>query len=197
MHRPRRRLLRLSMPGQRRADAAKNRDRLLAEALALFSDGDGAVTLEAIAKAAGVGIGTLYRHFPTREALIEAVYRLELDALEAEADGLLEGHPASEAMRRWMDRYVDFVATKHAMHDALRVALMPRTRAVPEVRTRISRVIAKFIEAGSHDGTLRDDVRPDDVTLSLAGMVLAATTSTDLDQARRLLDLLMAALRKS
>ena len=186
----------MSMPGPRRANATKNRDRLIAEALALFSAGDSAVTLEAIAKAAGVGIGTLYRHFPTREALIEAVYRLELDALEAEADGLLEGHPASEAMRRWMDRYVHFVATKHALHDALRVALMPRTRAVSEVRTRINKAIAKFIEAGSQDGTLRDDVRPDDVTLSLAGMVLAATTSTDLDQARRLLDLLMAGLRK-
>ena len=185
----------MSTPGLRRADATKNRERLVAEALALFSAGDGAATLEAIAKAACVGIGTLYRHFPTREALIEAVYRLELDALEAEANDLLEDHPASEAMRRWMDRYVQFVATKHAMHDALRIALAPRAWAVSELRTRINKTIGKFIEAGSQDGTLRDDVRPDDVTLGLAGMVLAATTSTDLDQARRLLDLLMAALR--
>lgn len=173
----------------------KNRERLVAEARALFSAGDGAASLDAIAKAADVGIGTLYRHFPTREALIAAVYHQELDALEKEADDLLGTRPVVEAMRRWMDRYAQFVATKHAMHDALRVALTPRAGSVSETRSRINATIAKFIEAGSRGGTIRDDVRPDDVTLSLAGMVLAATTSTDPDQVRRLLDLLMAGLR--
>ena len=182
----------MSTPGLRRADATKNRERLIAEALALFSAGDGAATLDSIAKAAGVGA---VRHVTPATALIEAVYRLELDALEAEADDLLEGHSASEAMRRWMDRYVQFVATKHAMHDALRIALAPRAWAVSEVRVRIDKTIAKFLGIGSQDGTLRDDLRPDNVTLSLAGMVLAATTSTDVHQASRLLDLLMAALQ--
>ena len=185
----------MSTPGPRRADATKNRERLIAEALALFSSGADAVTLESIAKAAGVGIGTLYRHFPTREALIEAAYRVELDALEAEADDLLEGHSAAEAMRRWMDRYVKFVATKHAMHDALRTALAPRAWTVSETRVRINKTIATFLAVGTQDGTLRDDVRPDDVTLGLVGMALAATTSTDVHQASRLLDLLIAALR--
>ncbi len=190
-----RRSLRLSTPGPRRADATKNRERLIAEARALFSSGDGAATLESVAKAAGVGIGTLYRHFPTREALIEAVYRLELDSLEVEAGDLLDRHSAAEAMRRWMDRYVQFVATKHAMHDALRIALAPRAWAVSEMRVRVDKTIAKFLEVGSQDGTLRDNVRPDDVTLSLVGMVLAATTSTDVHQASRLLDILIASLR--
>ncbi|WP_244548743.1 hypothetical protein [Bradyrhizobium canariense] len=98
-------------------------------------------------------------------------------------------------MRRWMDRYAQFVATKRAMYDALRVALTPRMGAVSEIRARINATIAKFLAAGSQDGTIRDDVQPDDVTLSLAGMVLAATTSPDRDQMRRLLDLLMDGLR--
>jgi AcrR family transcriptional regulator len=186
----------LSTTSLRRADATKNRERLITEARALFSASDGAITLEAIAKAAGVGIGTLYRHFPTREALIEAVYRSELDALEAEAHDLLKTHPGFEAMRRWMDRYAQFVATKRAMHDALRVALTPRMGGVSEIRTRINATIAKFLAAGSQDGTIRDDVQPDDVALSLAGMVLAATISPDRDQMRRLLDLLMDGLRR-
>jgi AcrR family transcriptional regulator len=180
----------------RRADATKNRERLITEARVLFSAGDGATTLEAIAKAAGVGIGTLYRHFPTREALIEAVYRSELDALETTANDLLRTHHGFEAMRRWMDRYAQFVATKRAMHDALRVALTPRMGAVSEIRVRINMTIAKFLTAGSLDGTIRDDVQSDDVTLSLAAMVLAATISPDQDQMRRLLDLLMDGLRR-
>jgi AcrR family transcriptional regulator len=184
------------MSGPRRVDAAKNRERLIVEARALFAAGAGAVTLDAIAKAAGVGIGTLYRHFATRETLVEAVYRLELDALEAEADTLLEAHRGFEAMRLWMDRYARFVATKHAMHGALRIALAPRTSAVSEIRTRITLTVAKFIAAGAFDGSLRNDVDPDDVTLGLAAMVLAATASTDPDQVGRLLDLLMAGLRR-
>jgi AcrR family transcriptional regulator len=183
------------MPTRQRADAIKNRERLISEARALFTGGSGSSSLEAIAQAAGVGIGTLYRHFPTREALVEAVYRSELDALEAKAETLLSAHPAFEAMRRWMDRYARFVVTKHAMHDALRVALTPRMAATSETRSRINGTIAKFISAGTRDKTIRRDVEPDDVTLSLAGIVLAATTSADQNQIRRLLDLFMDGLR--
>jgi len=184
----------LSTSNSSRADARLNRERLIAEARALFAAGDGAATLDAIAKAAGVGIGTLYRHFPTREALVEAVYRLELDALDVEADNLLMAQPAAEAMRRWMDRYARFVATKRAMNDALRVALVPQSGAVPEIRSRISGTVARFIAAAARDKTLRDGLQADDVTLGLAGMVLAATASSDGEQAGRLLDLLMAGL---
>jgi AcrR family transcriptional regulator len=187
----------LSMRSARRVDAAKNRERLIGEARTLFSTGDGTVTLDAIARAAGVGIGTLYRHFATREMLVEAVYRLELDGLEAEADNLLENHRGFEAMRRWMDRYARFVATKHAMHEALRISFVPRTSVVSEIRVRITTTVAKFIKAGSLDGSLRNDLQSNDVTLGLAGIVLVAAASTDPDQVGRLLDLLMAGLRKS
>jgi AcrR family transcriptional regulator len=186
----------LSISSSRRADAVENRERLINEARALFATGDRAVTLDAVAKAAGVGIGTLYRHFATREMLVEAVYRLELDGLETEADNLLERYPGFQAMRLWMDRYARFVATKHAMHDAMRIALAPRTSAVSEIRVRITRTLAKFIEAGSMDESLRNDIQPDDVALGLAGIVLVAAASTDHDQVGRLLDLLMNGLRR-
>lgn len=188
-------MLRLSTPESRRADAQKNRDRLITEARELFAAGEGTVTLDAIARQAGVGIGTLYRHFPTRETLVEAVYRHELDMLETETDGLLAAHAGSEALRLWMDRYARFVATKHAMHDALRVALTPRENAVSDTRARITAAVARFLAAGARDGSLRADLRADDVAVALAGMVLGATASVDPMQMGRLLDLLLAGLR--
>ena len=96
-----------------RADARRNRDRLLAAATQALADGE--VSLEAIARAAGVGIGTLYRHFPTRAALVEAAYRTELDRvtdLSAELAGKL---PAADGLRAWMDGFVDYLATKRGM----------------------------------------------------------------------------------
>ncbi len=148
------------------------------------------MSLEGVAQAAGVGIATLYRHFPTCEALVEAVYRSELDALAADAEHLLVAHRAFDALRMWMDRYTRFVAPKRAMFDALRIALTSRTSPVPETRARIRATIDRFVSAEAADGTIRDDVDPDDVTVSLAGMVLVAATSTDPEQLRRLLDLL-------
>ena len=185
----------LSTPGPRRSDALKNRERLVAEADALFSAADGPVTLDMIAKAAEVGIGTLYRHFPTREALVEAVYRLELDALDRRAATLLEENTAFEAMGRWLDDYLHFVATKRAMHDVLRIAITA-DGAASSVRPRINAIVGRFLSTGAADGTLRDDVSPDDVTLGLVGMVLAATAASQMDQARRMLGLLLAGLKK-
>jgi AcrR family transcriptional regulator len=192
-----RRDLRLSTLPVPRADAAKNRDRILVEARKLFSTAAGTVSLEAIARKAGIGIGTLYRHFPTKEALVEAVYRSELDALDLEANELLLTHQGFNAMRQWMDSYAKFVATKHAMHDALRIALTARVGSPSETRARICEALAKFLAAGARDGSIRSGIRADDLTLSLAGSVFAATASADPAQIRRVLDLLMAGLRSS
>ena len=178
-----------------RADAARNRERLVAAARQSFSAGDAAVSLQCIAEAAGVGIATLYRNFPTREALVEAVYRSELDALAAEAEALLAAHGALEALRVWMDRYARFVAAKHAMRDALRIALTSPPALAPETRARIRNVVARFLAAGAIDATIRGDVEPDDVTLNLAGAVLMTAASTDASQLRRMLDLLLDGLR--
>src|SRR5438270_5365125 len=106
-----------------RADAQRNRKRLVEVARAAFTSGAGKVSLEAIAKEAGVGIGTLYRHFPTREALVEAVYLAERGRLCDAADELLAEHPPERALRTWMDRFADYIATKREMADALRALI--------------------------------------------------------------------------
>ena len=190
-----RRALRLSTPSRPRADGVRNRERIVAEARELFSAEDAKVSLEAIARAAGVGIGTLYRHFPSKETLVEAVYQSELDALDSEADQLLSDRTPAEAMRQWMDSYARFVVAKHAMHDALRIALAPRSSEGSEIRTRITATIAKFLAAGSRDGSMSGNVRPDDITVILAGSVFAAAASIDHGQIGRVFDLLMAGLR--
>ena len=105
-----------------RADAQRNRDRLLAVAVRAFSGDAPDVTLESIARDAGVGIGTLYRHFPTREALVEAAYRNELARLCDAAAGLLRAGPPDQATRAWMDRFIDYMTAKRGMADALRAA---------------------------------------------------------------------------
>ena len=169
----------------------------MAEAGALFSSARGPVTLDMIAKAAGVGIGTLYRHFPTREALVEAVYRLELDTLDRRAGVLLERHTAFDAMRCWLDDYLHFVATKRAMQDALHVAITPGGDVASSIRPRINAIVSTFLSAGAADGTLRNDVSSEDVTLGLVGMVLAATAASQMNQARRLLGLLLAGLKNA
>ncbi len=184
----------MSTSEARRSDATRNRERLIETARAAFLTDGGAVALEAIARSAGVGIGTLYRHFPTREALVEAVYRAEIEAIEAEAEVLLLGAPAAVALRRWMNRYAQFVVTKVAMQDSLMSVLAARAGGVSEIRARINGTIEKFLAAGRSDGTLRDGIPADDVTLSLASMMLASAKSQDPDQAQRLLDLLMAGL---
>lgn len=108
-----------------RADARRNRERLLASAAAAFAAADGPVSLEAIARDAGVGIGTLYRHFPNREALVEAVYSAELAEVAASAVELLDRHPPVIALRRWMDRYAAFVAAKRGWRNRCRRCSRP------------------------------------------------------------------------
>jgi len=104
-----------------RSDAHRNRQRLLETASAAFTAANGTtVSLEAIARDAGVGIGTLYRHFPNRDALVEAVYCTELAEVAASAHDLLGRHPPAVALRRWMDRYASFVAAKRGMAESLR-----------------------------------------------------------------------------
>ena len=152
-----------------RADAARNRQRIVQIAREQFFRHNSSVTLEDIARRAKVGIGTLYRHFGTREALVEAVYRSELDALMADGDDLLKCHSAFIALRMWMDRYVTFVATKHAMRETLSSAFTSRSGPSLETRSRMRTSIARFLAAGIADRTIREDVQEDDLTVALAG----------------------------
>jgi AcrR family transcriptional regulator len=173
-----------------RSDARRNRERLLQAAAAAFGAADGRpVSLESIARGAGVGIGTLYRHFPSREALIEAVYRAELAEVAAAAGQLLERHPPKAALRCWMDRYASFVAAKRGMAESL--AAMVDSGAVERSQTRASIVgaVDMLLGAGADDGSLRSDVRADDVVSSLLGIFLASASP---EQTGRMLDLLVA-----
>jgi len=179
-----------------RADARRNRDLLLEAAVAAFSrDPDTEVTLDAIAKAAGVGIGTLYRHFPTREALVEAAYRNELGKLCDSAGDLLATLPPDRAVRAWMDHFVDYMTTKRGMAAALRAVIASGGDPFAQSRTRMVAAITSLLTAGAAAGTIRSDVDPADLLTSLSGVTLAAGEPAQRDQAGRLLDLLLDALR--
>jgi AcrR family transcriptional regulator len=178
-----------------RADAQRNRERLLAVARAAFSRAQEVVPLETIARDAGVGIGTLYRHFPTRESLVEAVYGAELDDVTASAVTLLAELPADEALRVWVGRYADFVATKRGMADTLRAGWASGRITTPTTRQRITASIAILLEAGVEAGQIRSDIEPEDVTAMLLGVFLSTAPAADFAQSRRLLDLVVDAVR--
>ncbi len=172
-----------------RADAQRNRDRLLEVAVRAFSQDGPDTTLDAIAKEAGVGIGTLYRHFSSREALIEAAYRSELARLCDAVPDLLLAKPPDEATRTWMDRYIDYMTTKRGMADALRAVIASGGGPYAQSRDRLTTAITTLLQAGAAAGTLRADVEP------ASGVSLAAGEPAQRDQAGRLLDLLMDGLR--
>ena len=178
-----------------RADARRNRDRLLEVAARALSQDGPEVSLDAIAKEAGVGIGTLYRHFPTREALVEATYRNELARLCDSVDDLLDRLPADRALRSWMDRFVDYMTTKRGMKDALRALIASGGNPFSESRHRLTAALTRLLDAGAADGSLRADVAADDVLVNLSGISLATADPGQRAQAGRLLDLLMDGLR--
>lgn len=178
-----------------RADVRRNREKLLAAARAAFTAADTAVPLEAIAREAGVGIGTLYRHFPTREALVEAVYAAELDAVTADAATLLDELAPDAALRAWMDRYAELVSTKRGMVGSLRTGWAPGRGVTPTTRERLTGAIAAFLAAGARAGTLREDVDPDDVVTLLLGVFLSTAAGDRPERTRHLLDLVVDALR--
>ncbi|HEY7174705.1 MAG TPA: TetR family transcriptional regulator [Micromonosporaceae bacterium] len=179
-----------------RADAQRNRERLLEVAVQAFARADGTnVTLDAIARDAGVGIGTLYRHFPTREALVEAAYRNELARLCDAAPELLASMGADKALRTWMDRFVEYMTTKRGMADALHAVIASGGDPFSESRQRLVGAITALLQAGAAAGTVRSDVAPADVLASLSGVTLAAGDPSQREQAGRLLDLIMDGLR--
>lgn len=175
-----------------RADARRNRERLLATAAAAFAASDGPVSLETVARDAGVGIGTLYRHFPNREALIEAVYRAELAEVSATAVDLAGRYSPPVALRRWMDRYAAFVAAKKGMAESLLAVFESGAVDHRDTRASVFGAVQTLLDAGAADGSLRADVRAEDVVSSLLGIFLASGSA---EQAQRMLDLLLAGIQ--
>jgi AcrR family transcriptional regulator len=181
--------------GQRpRKDAQRNREQPLAEAVAAFTR-DADAPLEGIARAAGVGIGTLYRHYPTREALVEAAYRSELAKICGAAADLLRQHPPDVALRRWMDRFLDYMSTKRAMGEALRAVVAAGGQPFSESRARLTEAVSNLLGAGVGAGILRDGVTAEDVLMGLSGMTSALRDPAQRAQAGRLADLLLDGLR--
>lgn len=178
-----------------RADARLNEDRLLDAAARAFARDGSDASLKAIAKDAGVGIGTLYRRFPTRERLIEATYRNETARLCDAVPDLLRGIRAEAALRTWMDLFTDYMATKHGMADALHAVLVTRGDLRMRTRDLLTEALAALMAAGVADGTLRPDVDADDVLMGLGGVTLIAGGPEQRELAGRLLDLLLDGLR--
>jgi AcrR family transcriptional regulator len=151
-----------------RADALRNRERVLEAAKAVFSTGGAEASLEAVAKRAGVGIGTLYRHFPTREALYEAVYRREVEQLGELADTLKDETKPVEALRRWITANIEFVATKKGMAAALALAAHAELQSFSFAR--LTQAVGVLLERAVKAGEIRADVSPEDLLRALVGM---------------------------
>jgi AcrR family transcriptional regulator len=152
-----------------RADAVRNRERVLEAAKAVFSAGGPDASLEAVARAAGVGIGTLYRHFPTREALFEAVYRREVQYLADLAEQLKQEAPL-DALRHWMRSNVKFVATKKGMSEALALAAYKNSELFSYSFNQLTRAVGGLLERAVATGEIRDDITPEDLLRALVGM---------------------------
>jgi AcrR family transcriptional regulator len=178
-----------------RADAQRNREKLLTAATQAFAEEGDGVALETVAARAGVGIGTLYRHFPSRDALVVAAYRQEVDALCATAAELLESQPADEALRAWAERFADYVATKRAMGDALRSAAASASPLFAATREQILGALCLLLDAGARTGTLRVGVDPKDVIRVINGIWYLPSGPQWREDVGRMLDLVVDGLR--
>jgi AcrR family transcriptional regulator len=174
-----------------RADAARNRQKLIEAAGDAFADSGTDVSLEAVAKRAGVGIGTLYRHFPTRDALVEAVYRNEVAQLSAAASELLAEHPADRALAEWMKRFAAYMAAKRGMADALQSVVASNSELFAETRSQMVAAVEQLLEAGIEAGKVRPDANADDVLRAMSAVKMI----DDHEQAARVLALLVDGLR--
>ncbi|MGA7810065.1 TetR/AcrR family transcriptional regulator, partial [Bradyrhizobium sp.] len=138
-----------------RADGLRNRERVLEAAKAVFSAGGPDASLEAVARQAGVGIGTLYRHFPTREALFEAVYRREVEQLGELAEELKSEASPVEALRRWLRANVEFVATKKGMSAALALAVQSTSELTAFSFERLTKAVGALLDRAIEAGEIR------------------------------------------
>ncbi|WP_210328062.1 TetR/AcrR family transcriptional regulator [Mesorhizobium caraganae] len=182
-------------PKPLRADAQRNRDRLVEVAATAFAEQGVDASLEEIARQAGVGIGTLYRHFPTREHLVEVVYRREVEALCAAADDLASHHSADMALEQWMQRFVDYIATKRGLAASLRILFNTNSAVFSDLSGRVSLALRQLVEAAAAEGSIRGDVDASDVLHALGGIYSAPDTKDWRDRSRRLVKLLMDGLR--
>jgi AcrR family transcriptional regulator len=178
-----------------RSDAARNRERLVEVASDAFAREGVDASLERIAKGAGVGVGTLYRHFPTRDALVEAVFRRNVEAVVTDADELLATKPPGEALAEWMQRFVAYVAAKRGLATHLKSVLAADSELFTHSHAQLSSAIERLVTAAAGSGDIRSDADPTDVLRALSGVCLMSDAPGWQDQACRISALLMDGLR--
>jgi AcrR family transcriptional regulator len=178
-----------------RADAIRNRERVLEAAKAVFSAGGPDASLDAVARRAGVGIGTLYRHFPTREALFEAVYRREVQQLSELAESLKSEADPVDALRRWLRSNVEFVATKKGMSAALALAVQSSSELTAFSFERLTKAVGALLDRAVAAGEIRSDISPEDILRALVGMCYLHDQPGWQKSVVRLLDVFVDGLR--
>src|SRR6267378_3299535 len=186
-----------SQPAQRkpRMDAQRNRERILEVAKDAFARSGAGTSLDDIAKQAGVGAGTLYRHFPTRDALLEAVYRTEVEKLAAAERTLAKAMPPIEALRAWMLLFVDHIATKQIIAPALNTFVGGPSKLYEGSRAQITGAIQGLVKRAIESGDIRRDLDPFDLLRALIGVSNVASSPDWLQSARRLVDILIMGSR--
>jgi|SRR6516164_5956882 len=186
-----------SQPARRkpRTDAQRNRERILEVAKRAFTRSGANTSLDDIAKEAGVGPGTLYRHFPTRDALIEAVYRTEVEKLAAAEQKLAETMPPIEALRAWMLLFVDHIATKQIIAPALNTYVGSPSKLYEGSRGQIQRAINALVKRAITSGDIRKDLDPFDLLRALIGVSSISSGPEWQQSARRLVDILISGSR--
>lgn len=179
-----------------RSDSVRNRERLIEAAGKIFAVGGPDASLEAVARAAGLGIGTLYRHFPTREALFQAVYRHEVDQLVDLAAALAEEPDKVDALRQWLHANVGMIATKRGMIAALAPATGSSTELYADSAARLARSVGGLMDRAAAAGEIRDDITTEELMHALIGMCYSRDKPGWQETVLRLLDVFVDGLRR-
>ena len=182
-------------PRKPRRDAQLNRERILEVAKTAFTRHGAEASLDEIAKQAGVGAGTLYRHFPTRVALIEAVYRSEVEKLAAAERRLAGAMPPIEALRAWMLLLIDYIAAKHIIAPALNSVVGGASRLYESSRSLIQGAMESLVQRAKESGDIRRDTDASDLLRAMIGVSLVGSGPDWQQSAKRLVDILIAGSR--
>ena len=179
-----------------RADAERNRQRLLEAAKLSFAKSGAAASLEEVARTAGVGIGTLYRHFPTREVLVEQVYRDAQERLCADAERLAKTHPPVEALRQWLLLFVDYIATKKLMADLVATLGAAAAALQASTKSRLETAIGGLVDRAKASGDIKADVVPIDLLFAIGGLAYVNPATDWESRARKMVDILIAGVKR-
>ena len=178
-----------------RADAQRNRERILDVAKQAFTRSGANASLDDIAKEAGIGPGTLYRHFPTRDELLEAVYRTEVEKLAAAERKFAETMPPMEALRTWMLLFIDYIGTKKIIAPALNALVGGPAKVVEASYAPIHEAMQALVKRAIKSGELRKDIDPVDLLRALVGVAYLESSPDWQPSAKRLVDILIAGSR--